>query len=212
MARLKDKEEAILNAAFEVFNENGFTNASMKDIATEAGLGKGTLYEYFQNKEDLFIQVVKAKTSHFFNELNTRISDKYTLREILNELIKFTQDMMEETEFFFKFMMFGEFFEMSSEVKQKLFEMILINREESVKVLRELFEKGSAAGILREFDWEFAANLIPEMIGAYCTFKVQIIGSCWLQQQKDLDREKMIDFILNGIGAKTKLGLDSCSV
>lgn len=203
MARLKDKEETILNAAFEVFRTNGFTNSSMKDIAAEAGLGKGTIYEYFQNKEDLFLQVVEAKLSHFFNEISRRIRDKITLREILNEIIKFTQETMEEAEFFFKFMMIGEFFEMSSQLKQRLFEMILSHREESVKVLRELFEKGSLDGTLREFDWEFAANLIPEMIGAYCTFKVHISGDCWFQQQKDLDREKMIDFILNGIGAKT---------
>jgi len=204
MARQKDKEETILNAAFEVFRANGFTNASMKDIAAEAGLGKGTLYEYFQNKEDLFIQVVKVKTYRFFNEISRRISDKTTLWEILNEIIKFTQETIEEGEFFFKFMVFGEFFEMSCEVKQKLYEMILSNRVESVNVLRELFEKGSADGILREFDWEFASNFIPEMIGAYCNFKAHIMGDCWSQQQKDLDREKMIDFILNGIRAKTK--------
>lgn len=204
MARLKDKEETILNAAFEVFRANGFTNASMKDIAVKAGLGKGTLYEYFQNKEDLFIQVVQVKTSYFFNEINRRISNNITLREILNEIIKFTQETMVEAEFFFKFMMFGELFETSSEVKQKFHEIVLSNREESVNLLRELFEKGSADGILREFDWEFAANFIPEMISSYCNFKVHIMGDCWLQQQRDLDREKMVDFILNGLGAKTK--------
>lgn len=165
MAKLKDKEETILNAAFEVFRKNGFTNASMKDIATKAGLGKGTLYEYFQNKEDLFIKVFKTETNNFFNEVNCRIRDKLSLREILNEIIKFTQETLEEAELFLKFMMFGEFFEMSCEVKQKLYETILSNREESVNILMECFQKGSADGILREFDWEFAANFIPEMIG-----------------------------------------------
>lgn len=204
MARLKDKEEIILNAAFEVFREKGFTNASMKDIAVKAGLGKGTLYEYFQNKEDLFIQVVKAKACDFFNKIKQRISSKITLQEILNEIIRVTQETIGETEFFFRFMVFGEFFEMSCEVKQQLYDMILNYREESMLVLRELFEKGASDGILREFDCEFAANFIPEMIGAYCNFKMHIMGNCWSQQQKDLDRKKMVDFILNGLGAKTK--------
>lgn len=202
MAKLKDKEETILNAAFEVFRKNGFTNASMKDIATKAGLGKGTLYEYFQNKEDLFVKVFKAETNNFFNEVNSRISDKLSLREILNEIIKYTQETLEEAEFFIKFMVYGEFFEMSCEVKQKLYETILSNREESVNILMECFKKETADGILREFDWEFAANFIPEMIGAYCNFKAHIMGVCWTQQQKDLDREKIINFILNGIRAK----------
>lgn len=202
MARLKDKEDTILNAAFEVFRANGFANASMKDIAMEAGLGKGTIYEYFQNKEDLFIQVVKAKLSHFFNEMNSRISDKITMQDKLNEMIKITQETVEEVEFLFKFMMLGQFVEMSNEAKQTLFEIFLSYREKYVNLMRELFEKGSADGILRDFDWEFAASLIPQMIGAYCNFKAHIMGDCWSQQQKDLDREKMIDFILNGIGAK----------
>lgn len=204
MARLKDKEETILSAAFEVFSENGFTNASMKDIAVRAGLGKGTLYEYFQNKEDLFLQVVDAKASHFFNEINRRISDKITLWEILNEIIKVTQETLEEVEFFFKFVMFGQFFEMSNEVKQNFHKIILSLRQEYMNLLRELLEKGFVDGVLREFDWEFAANFITEMIVAYCCFKEHLMGDCWLQQQKDLDREKMIDFILNGIGVKTK--------
>lgn len=204
MARLKDKEDTILNAAFEVFRENGFTNATMKDIAVRAGLGKGTLYEYFQNKEDLFIRVVNAKTSYLFTEINRRISDKITMWEMLNEIIRITQETVEEVEFFFKFMMFGQFFEMSSEAKQKFHAMILSKREEYMNLLRELFEKGSADGVLREFDWEFASIVITEMIAAYCCFKEHLMGDCWLQQQKDLDREKMVDFILNGIGAKTK--------
>ena len=204
MARLKDKEEIILNAAFEVFRENGFTNANMKDIAVKAGLGKGTLYEYFQNKEDLFIQVVKVITRSIFDEINSRISDKITLQEILNEIIRFTQETIEEAGFLFKFMMFGEIFEMSSDVKQRLFAMILSSREESVNLLRDLFKKGFADGILREFDFEFAANFIPEMIGSYCISKVHIMDDCWSQQQKELDREKMIDFILNGVGTITK--------
>ena len=202
MARLKDKEDTILNAAFIVFRGNGYTNASMKDIAVMAGLGKGTLYEYFQNKEDLFIQVVKVKTNHFFNEINRRISYKITLWEILNEIIKITQETIEEVEFLFKFMMFGEFFEISIEAKQKFHEMILSYKEEYVNLVRELIEKGFADGVLREFDWEFAANFITEMIAAYCCYKEHIMGDCWLQQQKDLDRGKMVDFILNGIGAK----------
>ncbi|ODA40434.1 TetR/AcrR family transcriptional regulator [Desulfosporosinus sp. BG] len=203
MARLKDKEETILNAAFEVFRANGFTNASMKDIAVKAGLGKGTLYEYFQNKEDLFLQVVDAKANGFFNEINTRVSDKISLGEILNEIIMITQETLEEVEFFFKFVMFGQFFEMSSETKQEFHQIIMRNRGEYMNLLRELFKKGFADGVLREFDWEFAANFITEMIAAYCCFKEHIMGDCWLQQQKDLDREKMIDFILNGIGAQT---------
>lgn len=200
MARQKDKEETILNAAFEVFRENGFSNASVKDIAVKAGLGKGTLYEYFQNKEDLFINVVQAKASSFFEEVNRRMTAKIELQDKLNEIIKITQETVKEIDFFFKFMMFGQFFDLNSE--QKFKETIMNSRENYINLIRELFKKGSADGVLRIFDLEFVTNLTAEMIAAYCCHKNQMLGECWAQQQKDMDREKMVDFILNGIVKK----------
>lgn len=202
MARQKDKEATIRNAAFDIFRENGFSNASMKDIAVKAGLGKGTLYEYFQNKEDLFIHVVQEKANHFFVEVNKRMTAKNELRDKLNEIIKITQETIDEIDFFFKFLMFGQFFDMNSDTKQKFKETILSNRENYMNLLRELFKKGAAEGVLREFDLEFVTNLTTEMITAHCCHEKHLLGDCWVQQQKDSDREKIVDFILNGITNK----------
>ncbi|MFO8069874.1 MAG: TetR/AcrR family transcriptional regulator [Alkalibacterium sp.] len=54
----KDKQERILNAAFKEFSEKGYKDASTNKIAKEAGIGKGTLFYYFGNKENLFHQLV----------------------------------------------------------------------------------------------------------------------------------------------------------
>ena len=48
----------ILDAAGSVFARKGFAKAGTDEIARVAGLGKGTLYRYFKNKEDLFLSVV----------------------------------------------------------------------------------------------------------------------------------------------------------
>ncbi|HAU32409.1 MAG: Transcriptional regulator [Desulfotomaculum sp. 46_296] len=58
MSRPKNKEEVILSAALTVFIEKGFSNSSIKDIANTAGVGKGTIYEYFKNKNELFIKTI----------------------------------------------------------------------------------------------------------------------------------------------------------
>ena len=58
--RQKQKEEKknrIIRAATQVFAQKGFAGTVMSDIAVQAGLGKGTLYEYFDSKEDLFFAV-----------------------------------------------------------------------------------------------------------------------------------------------------------
>ena len=52
-----EKTTQIITAAARVFSKNGFSNTVMVDIALEAGIGKGTIYEYFKSKEDLFFAV-----------------------------------------------------------------------------------------------------------------------------------------------------------
>jgi len=48
------KRAQITQAAAEVFARKGFQGASVDDIATAAGVSKGTVYGYFENKEELF--------------------------------------------------------------------------------------------------------------------------------------------------------------
>ena len=48
------KRRELIEAAFGVFAHKGFQGASMREISARAGMGKGTIYEYFKSKEDLF--------------------------------------------------------------------------------------------------------------------------------------------------------------
>jgi AcrR family transcriptional regulator len=54
-------KEKILDAALEVFSEKGFHVATVDEIAEQAGLGKGTVYRYFANKEALFHDLVRIR-------------------------------------------------------------------------------------------------------------------------------------------------------
>lgn len=55
--RNPDKRERILKAAKTVFAQNGFAGAAIADIAARADIGKGTVYEYYRSKEELFFAV-----------------------------------------------------------------------------------------------------------------------------------------------------------
>lgn len=54
MERDFGKRDRIIDAAIEVFCASGYEAASMADVALKAGVGKGTLYLYFESKESLF--------------------------------------------------------------------------------------------------------------------------------------------------------------
>ena len=55
------RREIILDVAQDVFLEEGFANASMSTIAARLGGSKGTLYNYFKSKDDLFIAYVERR-------------------------------------------------------------------------------------------------------------------------------------------------------
>lgn len=54
-----DKAKAILAGALEVFTTEGYASASMARIASAAGVSKPTLYSYFQDKEGLFVALIR---------------------------------------------------------------------------------------------------------------------------------------------------------
>ena len=54
------KRTLILDAALEVFTSRGFHEATMDEVATASGVAKGTLYRYFESKEDLLEQLLNG--------------------------------------------------------------------------------------------------------------------------------------------------------
>ena len=52
-----DKKVRIVEAAAKIFAQKGYAGAAVADIAVQAEIGKGTMYEYFDSKEDLFFAV-----------------------------------------------------------------------------------------------------------------------------------------------------------
>ncbi|WP_254657773.1 TetR/AcrR family transcriptional regulator [Xanthomonas graminis] len=57
--RKDDRPAEILSAALDAFAENGFAETKLADVAKRAGVAKGTLYRYFDTKQDLFAAVVR---------------------------------------------------------------------------------------------------------------------------------------------------------
>ena len=82
-SRKKEKKALIIQAAAKVFARRGFSGTLMADIAVEAGIGKGTLYEYFDSKEDLFfavfewfVQVTEAEAKVSISALGGSASER----------------------------------------------------------------------------------------------------------------------------------------
>ena len=61
--RKAERPQEILEAAFAEFSRNGYATTTLDRIAERAGVTKGTIYVYFENKEHLFISMVRDVTS-----------------------------------------------------------------------------------------------------------------------------------------------------
>jgi AcrR family transcriptional regulator len=60
--RKAERPQEILEAAFVEFSRNGYAMTTLDQIAEHAGVTKGTIYVYFENKEHLFISMVREIT------------------------------------------------------------------------------------------------------------------------------------------------------
>ncbi|MEW9502758.1 TetR/AcrR family transcriptional regulator [Jeotgalibacillus marinus] len=71
-----DKQKRILNAALKEFSENGYDKASTNRIVKEAGIGKGMLFYYFKNKEELYYYLINYAVDMMTNEYFSLIDMK----------------------------------------------------------------------------------------------------------------------------------------
>src|ERR1700681_4320107 len=71
----EERPQLILDAAMTVFADCGIAAAKLEDIAASAGVSKGTIYLYFESKEDLFREVVRQNVVPFIAKAEEIPSD-----------------------------------------------------------------------------------------------------------------------------------------
>ncbi len=74
--RKQDRPQELLNAALELFAQKGFSATRSEEVASRAGVSKGTLYLYFPSKEELFKAVVRTNISALIAE-GQQIADQF---------------------------------------------------------------------------------------------------------------------------------------
>ncbi|UCD80850.1 MAG: TetR/AcrR family transcriptional regulator [Desulfobacterales bacterium] len=80
-----DKAGRILESALKVFAAKGFQNATIQEISKSASVSEGTIYEYFNNKEDLLYSILERQ---FHNNLNL-LDELFEVRTPLRKLKRF---------------------------------------------------------------------------------------------------------------------------
>lgn len=82
----------ILDAAHHVFFRDGFMLANLDEVATLAGVAKGTLYRYFESKADLYVAVLAENGTRFVAKMNEVAEAGGPARECLKNIADFYLD------------------------------------------------------------------------------------------------------------------------
>ena len=81
-----DRRQAILDAALDVFAEKGFASARLEDVASRAGIAKGTIYLYFTDKQDLFRNLVTLAAAPVLDRLTAIAAQDLPIALVLDGL------------------------------------------------------------------------------------------------------------------------------
>jgi AcrR family transcriptional regulator len=179
----------ILLAAEEVFSENGFHKTLVEDISKKAGLGKGTIYRYFENKRELF----KSLIVESFDELKGVVSAEANKHE--DTIEKLRAGIKTYLEFFKQhkklfLILILEPGEVGCGDESECFEKYTDN----IKSLNAFFTKGIKGGVFKDIAPETLSYGILGLVN-YIIFK-------WMMSREEYDimdeLEAIYEIIFNG--------------
>jgi AcrR family transcriptional regulator len=173
MAENKTKEERqyqILEAAMEVFVQNGYANTRMDDIVSQSGLSKGALYHHYPSKKDLFIALIDHWEVYCFPDFYSRNGGDRTASAILRDFSIALLDVFKEKKYVFSAEV--EFWALSNQDKE------INDRSKTLyRKLLTLFElvlqKGIRKGEFKQLDTRAVSLIILsgfQGINWFCIF------------------------------------------
>lgn len=137
-AQLREEAQSrILHAALNLFAERSYAQTSMAQIAQAAGMAKGSVYHYFNSKEELLLQLfdqINEQAHHMVPEPNQEVDPRTALKEIIDMAF---QSLQTQLPFFRLIAMLS----LQAEVIQGLQPRIHQMRQQKLAMYKPLFEK-----------------------------------------------------------------------
>lgn len=145
MAKWKEREKRqrqndIIDAARKLFAEKNFDEVSMDEIAKKVGLGKGTLYLYFKNKESLYFAVVSRGTRIWAEMVKKEVEKGNNGLEKLKLYVNANKEFSNEYPDYFRLLY-------SPSLIKKQFDMEKMTSSQEFQEVRELFKEIMLIGI-----------------------------------------------------------------
>jgi len=150
----------ILEASRKIFFRDGFMDANLDEIAELAGVAKGTLYRYFDNKAQIYLAVLSRKARRFEKKLQDALEPQSTPIEALARVSRFYFQHYVENPDYFQIFWAIENQAVIGELPAEVVGEVTRVWEESLEILAGIIERGIEEGVFAPCDaWEVAGIL-----------------------------------------------------
>ena len=191
----------LLDAALDLFVEKGFAATRAEEVAARAGVSKGTLFLYFQSKEELFKAVVRENISGRFTEWRAELD---VFEGTTPELLAYCMNSWWERVGLTRASGLTKL--MMSEAKN-FPDIAAFYQQEGIMpgqaLIRSILQRGMDRGEFRPMDLDYAVYLVVAPM-IFLILSRHSAGVC-VSSDSELDPKKYIAFqvdtILNGISA-----------
>jgi AcrR family transcriptional regulator len=179
--------QEILSAAEKVFAAKGFFSTTMSEIAETAEFGTGTLYKYFESKEDLYFTLIDEKVEEINHLAKTELSKKTSAIERVKKVLGLQFEFIERNRDFFRIYI-SERNRFEWTVKDDLGKGIHDKMIAYIKVLAQVMKQGIETG---EFKPMNPMDLAHVLVGIFNSFVFE-----WLISPEPYPLNSKMDTIL----------------
>lgn len=160
--RPEARADEILTAAIEVFGEVGFARAKLDEVAKKAGVSKGTLYLYFDSKEELFRRLVQERLVPCFAAAEQFVREsQVSAREMLEWFIRRSWNTIRQPEMVrIARLVHAELANFPELTRFYIDAVILRNRT----LLNQILQRGAASGEFRSVPNDFVLRAVPSLL------------------------------------------------
>lgn len=193
------RRKEILEAAFRLFAAKGYGGVSMQEIAAESEFSIGTLYNFFSNKEELFLSMVEEKFTESRRFIEMRVAEKNDSFDKLCAAVEAELEFIEKNRGFFTFFVFARGMR-ESEVHMDIHEKVEEHFEKHIEFFQGLIDACKREHYLKDLDSRKLALTLIGIINAWLFNWLKGPDDIVLKEQKEL----IMDLFLSGAGGSAK--------
>jgi TetR/AcrR family fatty acid metabolism transcriptional regulator len=185
------KRERILRAAVDVFAQNGYFNAKVSEIAKAAGVADGTIYLYFDGKEDILVTIFREHTRNYLASLERELANTRGAEDRIRKAIRHHLDTLGRDR--------ALAVVSQVELRHSLKFMSLLSQQEVadyLNIIRKIVEYGQKDGTFRR-------ALHPQLVAKAVFGVLDEMVTSWILSEKEYElaamSEQIADLILTGL-------------